>query len=683
MTSMSRILPLDVMMPKVDGFEVCRRLRGKSLVPVIMVTARGEDFEKIMGLDIGADDYIIKPFSAGEVMARVRAILRRMQPREEKTAHNIYRYSNLMIDLDKYAVTVNGSEVPLTKKEVELLWTLAKNSSKVFSRDNLLDSLWGYDYYGDSRTVDSHIKRMRAKLDKFEHPKQMHNKIALKLTLYFAAVLLVFALVVGGSFAHFFREHTVDIKSTELKQRAVRIAEVLSENAGWLEKRGGIANTRFISYINNITMEDVWVVNSDRELKLPQRMNHHMGMHRRMMHADTQAQVPPLKEFPRRSVTFEQLSDVTRNCVEQAFAGTVSVAEDFNPVREETMLCAAAPVYDENGAIQAAVLLHYPVQGLQSATWEGVRILLLSCAIALLLVSFLSVLFSWKFTRPLNRMKEVAQKMAEHDYTERCNIKQNDEIGALAATLDELGSRLLDADEAGRKLEKLRRSFIANISHELRTPVTVIRGSLEALNDKVVTDKEEVEQYYRQMLKESLFLQRLINDLLDLSRLQNTDFPIEKENINLCDVVQDAARASKQLGQKKGVHVDVKLDRNVYLMEGDYGRLRQMLMIFLDNSIKFSHEGGTVELRLLGDRLTVTDHGSGVKQEDLPYVFERFYKTRGEANKNGSGLGLAIAREIALRHNIKVSMESVPDEETAVIMILPPAGEDAENELRM
>ena len=161
---------LDVMMPKVDGFEVCRRLRGKSLVPVIMVTARGEDFEKIMGLDIGADDYIIKPFSAGEVMARVSAILRRMQPREEKTAHNIYRYSNLMIDLDKYAVTVNGSEVPLTKKEVELLWTLAKNSSKVFSRDNLLDSLWGYDYYGDSRTVDSHIKRMRAKLDKFEHP---------------------------------------------------------------------------------------------------------------------------------------------------------------------------------------------------------------------------------------------------------------------------------------------------------------------------------------------------------------------------------------------------------------------------------------------------------------------------------------------------------------------------------
>ena len=137
------------------------------MVPIIMVTARGEDFERIMGLDIGADDYILKPFSAGEVMARVRAILRRVQPREAEQ-QNLYSVGNLVIDLDKYLVTI-GADVTLTKKEVELLWTLAKNSSKVFSRENLLDSIWGYDYFGDSRTVDSHIKRLRAKVDKFEH----------------------------------------------------------------------------------------------------------------------------------------------------------------------------------------------------------------------------------------------------------------------------------------------------------------------------------------------------------------------------------------------------------------------------------------------------------------------------------------------------------------------------------
>lgn len=159
---------LDVMMPEVDGFEVCRRLRKESMVPIIMITARGEDYDKIMGLDIGADDYVIKPFSANEVMARVRAVLRRIQVQEQQK-QNIYEVSNLKIDLDKYVVEIGGEEVPLTKKEIELLWTLAKNSTKVFSRENLLDSIWGYDYFGDSRTVDSHIKRLRAKLDKYAH----------------------------------------------------------------------------------------------------------------------------------------------------------------------------------------------------------------------------------------------------------------------------------------------------------------------------------------------------------------------------------------------------------------------------------------------------------------------------------------------------------------------------------
>ena len=147
------IVLLDVMMPEIDGFEVCRRLRKESMVPIIMITARGEDYDKIMGLDIGADDYVIKPFSAPEVMARVRAVLRRLGTQEPANAQTL-AYANLYINLEKYAVQINGEEVPLTKKEIELLWTLAKNSTKVFSRDNLLDSIWGYDYFGDSRTVD-------------------------------------------------------------------------------------------------------------------------------------------------------------------------------------------------------------------------------------------------------------------------------------------------------------------------------------------------------------------------------------------------------------------------------------------------------------------------------------------------------------------------------------------------
>lgn len=162
------LILLDIMMPKKDGFEVCREIRKTSMVPVIMVTARGEDFERIMGLEIGADDYIVKPFSLEEILARIKAIIRRISFEEDKS--QILEYDNLYMDLDSYIVKLNGELVPLTKKETEILWTLASNKNKVFSRNNLLDSLWGYDYYGDTRTIDSHIKRLRAKLKKHDHP---------------------------------------------------------------------------------------------------------------------------------------------------------------------------------------------------------------------------------------------------------------------------------------------------------------------------------------------------------------------------------------------------------------------------------------------------------------------------------------------------------------------------------
>ena len=161
---------LDVMMPKKDGFEVCRAIRKTSQVPIIMITARGEDFERIMGLDIGADDYIVKPFSPGEVMVRVRAILRRAN-KEDAIESEKLSFDNLTVDLTSYDAILNEKEILLTKKEIELLWLFMSNPNRVFTRDNLLNKLLGYDYYGDNRTVDSHIKRLRAKLDQEPHPK--------------------------------------------------------------------------------------------------------------------------------------------------------------------------------------------------------------------------------------------------------------------------------------------------------------------------------------------------------------------------------------------------------------------------------------------------------------------------------------------------------------------------------
>ncbi len=163
------IVLLDIMMPKKNGFDVCKKVRTFSNVPIIMITARGEDFERIMGLETGADDYIVKPFSPGEVIARIHAILRRVIPNENISQEKIFSYDNLTINLSDFTVKISDENVSLTKKEIELLWLLSTNRNKVFTRENLLDSIWGYDYFGDSRTVDSHIKRLRAKLDNYEH----------------------------------------------------------------------------------------------------------------------------------------------------------------------------------------------------------------------------------------------------------------------------------------------------------------------------------------------------------------------------------------------------------------------------------------------------------------------------------------------------------------------------------
>ena len=155
---------LDIMLPELDGFQVCRAIRKKSDCPIIMLTAKGEVFDKVLGLDIGADDYIVKPFEAKEVIARINAVLRRSGAAKDDKNRTV-EYENLLINLTNYVLKINGQEVDAPPKEMELLFHLAANPNKVFTRDQLLDEVWGFDYYGDSRTVDVHVKRIREKLE--------------------------------------------------------------------------------------------------------------------------------------------------------------------------------------------------------------------------------------------------------------------------------------------------------------------------------------------------------------------------------------------------------------------------------------------------------------------------------------------------------------------------------------
>ncbi|QEH69041.1 response regulator transcription factor [Cellulosilyticum sp. ST5] len=157
---------LDVMLPELDGYDVCKEIRKQHRTPIIMLTAKGEVFDKVLGLELGADDYMVKPFDPKELIARVKAVLRRnTQPIEEVAPKNRIVLDNLIIDKDNYSVTYEGALVELPPKELEVLYFLASHPKQVFTREQLLDKIWGYDFVGDTRTVDVHIKRLR---DKFE-----------------------------------------------------------------------------------------------------------------------------------------------------------------------------------------------------------------------------------------------------------------------------------------------------------------------------------------------------------------------------------------------------------------------------------------------------------------------------------------------------------------------------------
>ena len=156
---------LDIMLPKKDGWQVCREIREMSSKPVIMITAKGEVFDKVLGLELGADDFVVKPFDMKELSARVKAVLRRYQAHSNQSDEEVIRFENIEISLQKYELKLKGKSVDIPPKELELLYFLASNCNRVFTRDQLLDKVWGFDYLGDSRTVDVHVKRLREKLE--------------------------------------------------------------------------------------------------------------------------------------------------------------------------------------------------------------------------------------------------------------------------------------------------------------------------------------------------------------------------------------------------------------------------------------------------------------------------------------------------------------------------------------
>ena len=471
----------------------------------------------------------------------------------------------------------------------------------------------------------------------------MKNRIALKLLAYFAVALLAFALLSSMLFQTLFTRHTMEVKKAEMVERATSLAQTLSDVLNGKIQTGmmmGGQGGGYGAYVRmlSLAMTDVWVLDEHLEFL---SAGHMMGS----------------------TLNYSDLPEDAGTLVQEVFQGKTPFSEGFSDLLGAPTLTVGTPIYQADEVV-GALLLHDAVSGMKEAAAQGVSILLYSGAAALLFSILLAMLLSYTFARPLGRMKATALRLSDGDYEARTGVSQKDEIGKLAQAIDVLSDRLLSARQAGERQEQLRQDFLANVSHELRTPVTVLRGSLEALCDGVVTDAIQVESYHRQMLRETQGLHRMVNDLMDLARLQNTDFPMESAPLSFNEVLGDALHSAGQMAREKDIRIERDFPDEPVALQGDYGRLRQMFLIVLDNAVKFSPAHSTVYISLDSHSAVIRDEGPGIAPEELPFIFDRFRKARTEENRQGSGLGLPIARQIAARHNIEISVDSQPGQGT-------------------
>ena len=557
------------------------------------------------------------------------------------------------------------------------------------------------------------------------------NKIFIKLLSYFGLSLLLFSIVIGSIFGYIYIQNTVSLYKKDLVERAYKISTTLSkmwfedgnENLENKDRKPSSKETssekpvrrekpKIVGNINGKAFENNVIENirKNETKKSPEEKNSkklldekHFHRHRIVDEKDNNVKIFKSMRIIEdiamgevwivdaktgnivqgrnekgRSFSYLKLPPNAEETIKKAISGETTTTENFNDYLNENSITVAVPI--KNGqTIEGVVLLHSPVKYMSSALKSGIYTLIFSILVALILASISAVWLSISFTKPLNKIRDTTTELTKGNYEVTTQVKQSDEIGELAKSIDKLALQLDKSSKESERFQKMRQNFIANISHELRTPITVIRGSIEAICDGIISDPKQLKDYNEQILSDSIHLQRLVNDLIDLTKLQNTDFSIDKSTINLFEIINDAVRSMKQISTKKGVKINFSAENAIeedrYLFVGDYQRIRQMIIIVLDNAIKFSNENQKVDILLKKENkkyeLKICDSGRGIDPENIGEIFNRYHKSNTEENKNGMGLGLAIAKEIALRHNIEIFVKSVPNIKTVFIFLIP------------
>lgn len=473
---------------------------------------------------------------------------------------------------------------------------------------------------------------------------RFYNKLYFRFFCIFGITSSVLVLLVGVVFFRLYSRNTIHEFREQLEIDAGEIADKVEEYSESGEKNGYsdyMDATQALLESQNV---DVWI----------------MPYYKSINHLRS--------AYTNSNLKYKELSKGMSRVMKRVYTKDgVYSNYGYDDMYDEELIRAGAPVHDSGGNVIGGVLLNANyakrVETVDNVE-KTVFIALLSAWFVSMCISFL---LSKQLSGPISKIGRTARILAEGVYETKTGVSVSGEIGELAETVDVLSDRLAENEKLRKEIDRSRMDFFANVSHELRTPITVMRGYTETLNDGIITDNDKIKNMYERMLNECKGMERLVGDLLTLSKMQNPDFMLNLEPVSLVQIFENAVKSARVLSEKKNITIRMEYNDEYCFMSGDYDRLRQMFLIILDNAIKFSHENSYIDIKLeKGEKLkaSIKDYGIGIDEDMLPYIFEKFYKSKLQMNEKGSGLGLVIAKAIAARHNGKVEVYSKPGEGT-------------------
>ncbi len=483
------------------------------------------------------------------------------------------------------------------------------------------------------------------------------KKIFWRVGVYFVSALVILAAVTGIVFTKFNRRNIMNVYKGEMKSLARSVSERVTEAMTDNDSEDFSVYLSALKDFGELRNADIWIL------------------------ANPSVEEPLSDEYTNvdiNQVTFED--EQTRALLHAAFRGKTKSYSGYDSIYEMDMMHLATPVKNTRGENVGVVLVNGEMDYRENSVAQYQKYMIASVVVALFVAIVIAAFFSRQLVRPIIRLKEIALRMAAGEYAQQTNIRRRDEVGLLADSMDVLSEKLVEAEEFRETLEQSRRDFFSNASHELRTPITVVKGYAETMVDGYVEDEEKRQEYFDRIIKECVGMERLVSDLLILSKMENPDFELETEILNVIAVMQDSMRSMRVLMSEKGMTATIDYDDECSLIEGDYDRIRQLFLVLLQNAVKYADDN--TEIRIAIQRqdgkicVSVTDDGIPVAKSEWESIFEKFYRAINHGEKDGSGLGLMVAKRIVNRHGGKIWVTSDEVRETSFHVEFPEVSEE-------